>query len=378
MSNRRLQKVVEHGNYAYVWAWAAHMQGLIHLHRCEWEAAVEHLGRSVEQRFIHFHRAAVDSITGLMLAYQALEREDDVKATMQVLRDYVASFNDPTLWGLQSSAEARLAIMQGRPEPTRRWLETSVLPTDGAMLWWLDVPSVTRCRALIAEGSPTSLGKAEKHLHECAEINETHHNTYQLIGVRALQAMVCAEQGKAEEALILLDRALTLARPGGFIFPFLELGAPMADLLKRLFEQNVALDYIEKLLAAFPDTEAIPPLPDLRSTNNERGFESETVAQIQNPKSTRLSRSTLSLSTRSSQPKGSSQAKIQNSLIEPLTNRELDVLELLAQRLQNKEIANKLFVSTETVKAHLHNIYQKLNVSKRREAVEAAKRLKVI
>ena len=81
MSNRRLRKVVDTRPICICGAWAAHMQGLIHLHRCEWEAAVEYLGRSVEQRFIHFKRAAVDSITGLMLAYQALGRQDEVQAT---------------------------------------------------------------------------------------------------------------------------------------------------------------------------------------------------------------------------------------------------------------------------------------------------------
>jgi LuxR family transcriptional regulator, maltose regulon positive regulatory protein len=163
MSNRRLWKVVEHNKYVYVWAWTTHMQGLIHLHRCEWEAAGEHLGRSVEQRFIHFHRAALDSITGFMLAYQALGQEDDIRATMQVLRDYVTPFDDPTLWILVGSAEARLAIMQGgQPEIVSRWLETSALPPEGAMLWWLDLPSVTHCRALIAEGASASLSKAEK------------------------------------------------------------------------------------------------------------------------------------------------------------------------------------------------------------------------
>jgi LuxR family maltose regulon positive regulatory protein len=65
-------------------------------------------------------------------------------------------------------------------------------------------------------------------------------------------------------------------------------------------------------------------------------------------------------------------------LVEPLTNRELDVLELLAQRLSNQEIADKLFISSITVKAHLQNIYGKLGVSKRREAVEKAQALGIL
>jgi LuxR family maltose regulon positive regulatory protein len=65
-------------------------------------------------------------------------------------------------------------------------------------------------------------------------------------------------------------------------------------------------------------------------------------------------------------------------LTEPLTNRELDVLELLVQRFQNKEIAEKLFISPETVKKHLNNIYGKLNVSSRRQAVEHARDLGIL
>ena len=117
----------------------------------------------------------------------------------------------------------------------------------------------------------------------------------------------------------------------------------MADLLKRLQKKNVAVGYIEKILAAFRDDEQVvgPEAAD------------HHIASPSHPTP--------------SQP-----------LVEPLTNRELDVLELLVQRLQNKEIADKLFVSPETVKGHLKNIYQKLNVSKRREAVEKATALGIL
>ena len=65
-------------------------------------------------------------------------------------------------------------------------------------------------------------------------------------------------------------------------------------------------------------------------------------------------------------------------LVEPLTNRELEILDLLAQRFQNKEIAEKLFISPETVKKHLNNIYGKLSVSNRRQAVEKAETLGIL
>lgn len=171
----------------------------------------------------------------------------------------------------------------------------------------------------------------------------------------ALQAMLHDKQGEAPAALEKLTEALALAEAGGFIRLFVDLGPQMADLLKRLQEQNVAVDYIESILAAFRDDER-KPAPD----TNDPESPSPTHPLIP-PSAFPLPPS------KTSQP-----------LVEQLTNRELDVLDLLAQRLSNKEIADKLFISTTTVKGHLQNIYQKLEVGKRREAVEKAKNFGIL
>jgi ATP/maltotriose-dependent transcriptional regulator MalT len=116
----------------------------------------------------------------------------------------------------------------------------------------------------------------------------------------------------------------------------------MADLLKRLASQNFAVRYIGRILAAF--------------SSEER----RTV--IDNPDHPVAHPSYMSL----------------NALVEPLTNRELEILELLAQRLRNKEIAAKLFISAETTKKHLNNTFRKLNVTNRQQAVDKARALGIL
>ena len=204
------------------------------------------------------------------------------------------------------------------------------------MLWWLEIPSITRCRTMMAVGSPGGLVKAKAQLEESAEVIEAQHNTCQLIRVLTLLATACEEQGKTDEALGILERALTLARKEDLVLPFVELGTPMVDLLDQLTGEREFTARVERLVTAF----GAPP--DGSAREAEAG-EAPTG--------------------RRAVPGGN---------LEGLTNRELEVLELLALRLQNKEIAARLGISSQTVNSHLKQVYQKLGVHGRREAVERA------
>jgi LuxR family maltose regulon positive regulatory protein len=343
LASKQLYDFAAKKGYTYARVWSAYLQGLIHFYRNDLEAAIIHFHQALNQKYVLHTRAVVDSMAGLAYAYQAMGQPDQAGNTIQGSYEHVDSLNVPTYSTLARSCHARLSIMQGERKSGLSRLDES--PPIENMVWWLEIPAVTHCRLLLAEGSNQSLEKTEAKLRELLQLNQDNHNTCQMIQIMPLLALACKKQERVDEALTILERAIGLAEPGGWIRPFVELGPPLADLLKGLLKKNLAVDYIERLLGAFPDS---------RLTSGGIRSESEALSAIDN----RTSRI--------------------ETLTEPLTNRELEILELLAQRLQNKEIADKLFVSVETVKTHLNNIYQKLQVSNRREAVLKAKNLRIL
>lgn len=202
-------------------------------------------------------------------------------------------------------------------------------------------------KVLLAKGTSKSQERAATLLTRLHEFFTSIHNTRFLIDVLALQALLYDARGDEPTALSALERAISLAEPGGFIRPFLDLAPKMADLLNRLGKQNIAVKYVGRLLAAFRNEEQVV-VPD--ASDQDILPPRPSVSPSLHP-----------------QP-----------LIEPLTNRELEILTLLEQRLRNKEIAAKLFISPETVKRHTINIYGKLNVHNRREAVAKAQELGMV
>jgi len=150
----------------------------------------------------------------------------------------------------------------------------------------------------------------------------------------AVQSIALFAQGEKEKALLMLGDVLGRAEPEGYIRLFIDEGPLMAELLYVAAEQGIRPGYVKKLLAAF-DTELKREQP---------------VTSV---------------------PRAS-------SLVEPLSERDLEVLKLLRTELTGPEIARELVVSLSTVRTHTPNIYAKLGVSNRRAAILCAEELNLL
>jgi LuxR family maltose regulon positive regulatory protein len=212
----------------------------------------------------------------------------------------------------------------------------------------LELPIVTRARVLIAQGTDASLREAVRLLQTLLARAESTHNVYRQIGTLAHLALAFQAQGQTDDALQALERSVKLARPGGFVRTFVDLGPGMADLLYQLAERGVAPDYLGQVLAAFPT---------LGDADSDAADLDESVRSIR-----RKTKDSVSSFVSRPEPVPAS------SIVEPLTRRELEILKLLNQDLSNKEIAQALVISPLTVKRHASNIYAKLRVSGRRQS----------
>jgi LuxR family maltose regulon positive regulatory protein len=231
--------------------------------------------------------------------------------------------------------------MQGDLDTAGRWATTVGPAVPLGLMAFFYAPQLTLPKVLLAANTPAGRQQAGGALARLHGFVTAAHNTRFTIEVLALQALLQDAQGDGRAALALLERAVLMAEPGGFIRLFVDLGPRMAGLLARLRRAGVAASYTDQILQAFGD--AAPAAPR------------QTAAQ----------RVTVPPAVRAELP-------------EPLTPRELEVLALLAQRLTNKEIAQALVISPQTVKRHAVNINQKLQAGTRREAVANAIRLGVL
>ena len=280
-------------------------------------------------QFIHVH----DSMLTLAMIEHVQGLPENGARVIADLRKF--SHEREIIWKLHEidSAEARLALHSGNEELAIQLVQSissDILPT---MLVFLEIPIITKAQVLIRQGTDYSINEAILLLEELLAYVDKMHITYHKIRILACLALAYQANGRNKDAKNALESSLKLAHPGVFIRTYVDLGQDIIDLLKQLSDQGVEIDYILKILAAFPGQDQI------------------------------------------GEKQRSRKALANNEIIEPLTRREHEVLEFLGKWLSDKEIAKELVISPRTVKKHNGNIYAKLGVQDRMRAVEKAKEL---
>jgi LuxR family maltose regulon positive regulatory protein len=337
----RLESLAQTGGSKFSQNLGIYFRACSDLHRGDFEAAAQRFETVTQQRYIMPRHAAFHAMAGRALCRQLLHPESAAIRTARDLQTFARELNDPNGLEIARSCEARIQLLQGDLDRAAKWAGFDSPPPVFAELFnSLEVPAITRARVWIALGTTESLGRAYNLVQEISERARSWHFTNQIIEADVLKSLALAGLGREDGALESLAKTIDLAAPGGWMRPFLEPGKPMADLLAHLDGRGLATDF-------------------------SRQLQNEVQAWYTREASHARAGSGL-------------QVTLEAEFCETFTPRELDVLELLAQRLQNKEISDRLFVSPETVKSHLNNIYQKLDVAKRREAVEKARKIGLV
>jgi LuxR family maltose regulon positive regulatory protein len=261
--------------------------------------------------------------------YEVQGEVDKAQAALDDLRaDTLALGNIDLLLPLDAF-QAYLWLAEGNVSPALRWARAVDVEIIKDSIFLSFVPALTHARIMIAAGNLAEVKAACAYLQAQLVQAETEHFTMRIIQIAIHLALAYQKLGKQKEALKALERAVTLAQPGGFIRTFVDLGSELRPLLEQLQTQAVAPDYLPQILAAFPEATPLVPRPSIDTA-------------------------TL------------------------LTPRELEILRLMDDRLTNQEIAGQLVISPHTVKRHASNIYDKLGVNGRRAAIYRAKELKIL
>jgi LuxR family maltose regulon positive regulatory protein len=316
----------------------------------EWndlQAAERYLQEGIELAGQWRKLGAIPGYLSLARIRQALGDVDGAQSAMQEAQELAAASDATQIDDLiVELLQAHLWIAQGELARVQRWTEERALdretgsPEATALRDFVDshfrkYEHIARARLALAQDRPD---EALALLQPLLPRLEQQGRIGLVIEIQMLTALALQIKGDLAQAVATLERALSLAEPGGYVRTFLDEGEPMARLLRQAAARRARPQYAGRLLAAVE----------------------EQVAHAA------LETGQAALSPAGPPPL---------PLVDPLTKRELEVLRLLARGLSNPETANELFIATSTVRSHVKSIYSKLDVHKRWDAVERAREL---
>jgi len=308
--------------------WGYYLLGRVYQEWNQLELATRYYKLATDQGFTSNPFCLVESVAGYVFVLKVLGRHALAQQSLDSLQEQyseqLAVAPQPVI-----ALTAWLKLQDGNRVEARRWAESFYVPIAEQAIVWYHIPHIYKVKILMDSGRPETSPAVDQILDELLELAERTHNNFTLLRVLSMRALWLARQGDSTAAQQTLERALRLGRPGGFIHSFVIRGPEMLKLLQvvalQLKNEPDLGEYIDAIIAAFTTSiDPYPAPPNLKEINSL------------------------------------------------LTERELEVLELLAKRLSINEISAKLFISPSTVQQHTHHIYRKLNAANKRQAVARA------
>jgi LuxR family maltose regulon positive regulatory protein len=315
--------------------------GLLYHEQGDQQSAAQYLRKGGELG----EQALVDLPHRWRLAQARLkEAEGDLETALDLLDDAKGLYVRTSLPDFHpiDALKARMYLRQGRLSEAQDWVRERGLSVDDDLSYLGEFEHITLARLLIAQHQNDPLvgfvHQAIALLERLLQAAEAGRRMGSVIEILVVQALALQAQGNVSQALASMERALALAEPEGYIRIFVDEGEPMrlliADFRFSIEKQissrgHTQLGYTSKLLAAFA-----PPVNRQSIINNQK-----------------------------------------SEMVEPLSERELEVLRLLGTELSGPEIARELIVSLNTLRTHTKNIFNKLGVNNRRAAVHRAEEL---
>lgn len=279
--------------------------------------------------------------SALWSAYHTLGRiklargdQKGAESMMEQAQMYRLTYTVPLPVGLMDAEQAQASLALGQWEPAERWateLQSDRSPSPGFVR---EVEDMILARLYLLQDQPEAALTLLNRLRPGAETGERKGH---LILILALTAVAQHARGDTQLAADTLYTALAIAEPEGYLRTFIDAGQPMAHLLYQTLESGILPHYVSRLLMLFPrDHEIKQPTPQADPINYRLTNE---------------------------------------PLIEPLSARELEVLQWMASGASNEEIAQGLIIATATAKKHVSNIIRKFGVDNRTQAVARGRSL---
>ena len=338
---QQFQRLAVESGSLYALDWADYIVGWVSFQAYDREAALEGFLSAVKRSYSQEMTLSVNAHIGLALTYESLHRQDEADKVVNQLTEFTKDMNNEQCLSLVNSCRARLSLLRGDLSSALAWAKTFKAETDPFELFvWMESPGLTKARALIRDDSEESLKEAIDFLGNLLKLVQSVHFISHKIDILVLLTLAFKKRGHIADALSTLEEALVLARPRRWIRSFVEAGDPMAALLKELLHKNVELTFIEKLLSLIE-----------MDGNHPSSITGESIIRKPYP----------------------AQAYAPEDQQERLSKRETEILNLLSEGLRNKEIATRIYVSEDTVKKHLYNIFKKMDVKNRIDLVIKSK-----